>query len=90
MTMEGPERSETTRKALDPSFAKGKFHVTHEHDSEFETGLRDYFDYRDLGMAEATGGKLRAHVIRPSGPFENAGDLHYHVLDFQMVYVVKG
>ncbi len=64
--------------------------MTHESDSEFVTGLRDYFDYRDLGMAEATGGKLRAHVIRPSGPFEKSGDLHYHVLDFQMVYVLKG
>ncbi len=90
MKVESPEGSETAGKALDPSFAKSKFHVTHEHDSEFETGLRDYFDYRDLGMAEATGGKLRAHVIRPSGPFEKAGDLHYHVLDFQMVYVLKG
>ncbi len=90
MKVESPEGSETAGKALDPSFAKGKYHVTHERDSEFETGLRDYFDYRDLGMAEKTGGKLRAHVIRPSGPFEKSGDLHYHVLDFQMVYVLKG
>ncbi len=48
MTLENPEDA---AGALDPSFAKGKFHVTHESDSEFETGLRDYFDYRDLGMA---------------------------------------
>jgi quercetin dioxygenase-like cupin family protein len=75
---------------LDPSFGRGKFHVTHERDAVFETGLRDYFDYRDLGMVEATGGKVRAHVIRPSGSFKESGDLHYHVLDFQMVYVLKG
>ena len=67
MTLESPEGA---GGALDPSFAKNKFHVTHERDAVFETGLRDYFDYRDLGMVEATGGKLRAHVIRPSGPFE--------------------
>ena len=84
------DSSEGATGASDPGFAKGKFHVTHERDSQFETGLRDYFDYRDLGMVEATGGKLRAHVIRPSGPFETSGDLHYHVLDFQMVYVLKG
>jgi mannose-6-phosphate isomerase-like protein (cupin superfamily) len=82
--------SEGAAGASVPGFAKGKFHVTHAQDSQFETGLRDYFDYRDLGMVEATGGKLRAHVIRPSGPFEKSGDLHYHVLDFQMVYVLKG
>ncbi len=66
MTLESPEGA---GGALDSSFAKGKLNVTHERDSVFETGLRDYFDYRDLGMVEATGGKLRAHVIRPSGPF---------------------
>ncbi len=87
MTLESPEDA---GGALDSSFAKAKLHVTHERDSQFETGLRDYFDYRDLGMVEATGGKLRAHEIRPSGPYEKVGDLHYHVLDFQMVYVLKG
>ena len=76
--------------ALDPSFSKGEFHVTHESDSAFETGLRGYFEYRDLGMVEATGGKVRAHVIRPSGPCDKPRDLHYHVLDFQMVYVLEG
>ena len=74
----------------DPTFAKGQFHLTHEHDTAWDRGLRDYFEYRDLGMADATGGKLRAHVIRPTRPCDKPGDLHYHVLDFQMVYVLKG
>ncbi len=87
MTRESPEAA---GGALDPNFAKAKLHVTHENDSVFVTGLRDYFDYRDLGMVEPTGGKVRAHVIRPSGPFVIAGYLHYLVLDFQMVYVLKG
>ena len=87
MSHENPEGAGDTP---DRSFAKSQFHVTHENDADFETGLRGSFAYRDLGMAEATGGKLRAHVIRPSGPFEKSGDLHYHVLDFQMVYVLKG
>ncbi len=85
------EASSPTRTAgLDPTIAKGKFQVSHEKEDEFDEGLRDYFVYRDLGMAEATGGKVRAHVIRPSRPYEKPGDLHYHVLDFQMVYVLKG
>ena len=73
-----------------PVFSKGKFHVSHERETDFQTGLRSYFAYRDLGMAEATGGKLRAHVIRPAGPCRGPGDLHQHELDFQMVYVLKG
>jgi quercetin dioxygenase-like cupin family protein len=29
-------------------------------------------------------------VIRPSKKCDKPGDLHYHNLDFQMVYVLKG
>jgi len=72
------------------NFAKGRFHLTHEAGAEWQVGLRDYFEYRDLGMAEATGGKLRAHVIRPTGAEKERGDLHYHEVEFQMVYVLKG
>ena len=69
---------------------KGVFHVKHLKDANWDEGLREYFAYRDLGMAAATGGKIQAHVIRPSGPCKGPGDLHYHILDFQMVYVLKG
>ena len=71
-------------------FAQGKFAVTHLADSVWDEGLRQYFAYRDLGMVSPTGGALRAHVIRPHGPCPGPGDLHYHKLDFQMVYVLKG
>jgi quercetin dioxygenase-like cupin family protein len=71
-------------------FAKGKFAVTHLADSVWDEGLREYFAYRDLGLVSPTGGTLRAHVIRPNGPCPGPGDLHYHKLDFQMVYVLKG
>ena len=71
-------------------FAKGPFAVTHLADTKWDEGLRAFFAYRDLGMVGPTGGALRAHVIRPTGPCQGPGDLHYHVLDFQMVYVLKG
>ncbi|MFO1350516.1 MAG: cupin domain-containing protein [Gammaproteobacteria bacterium] len=76
--------------ALDPSFHKGKFNLNRAKDSQFQGGLRKYFEYRDLGMAAATQGKVMAQVIRAKGPCLESGDRHYHVLDFQMVYVLKG
>ncbi len=88
--MTARETKDGNQAGLDPSFGKGKFHVSHAADAEFDGGLRGYFEYRDLGMVEATGGKVRAHVIRPSGPYEKPGDLHTHNLDYQMVYVLKG
>ena len=40
-----------------------KFNV-HKNDGDFSSGLRGYFEYRDLGIAEATEGKVNANVIR--------------------------
>jgi len=50
---------------LDASFGKGKIFVSHATDDAFDGGLRDYFEYRDLGMVAATGGKVRAPVKNP-------------------------
>ena len=72
---------------------KQKFHVSHYRDEDFKTnGLRAYVQYRDLGMREATGGLVDAHVNRRNGPFkkENVVQRHYHDVKFQMVYVLKG
>lgn len=74
----------------DPGFKKGALTVSHLADATFKRGLRPFLKYRDLGMTEATGGKLMAQVIAADGPSDGPGDQHYHVLDFQMVYVIKG
>lgn len=66
------------------------FVVTHARDARFEEGLRGFFAYRDLAMSEATGGRVRAHVIRAKAGHAAGGGWHYHELDFQMVYVLEG
>ena len=54
-------------------------------------GLRTYREYRDLGIADATDGKVHAHIIRTTAPCPPEGSgIHYHDLDFQLVYVLKG
>jgi cupin domain len=68
------------------------FTVSHHREDDFQTGLRRYAQYRDLGMNAATGGMVQAHVIRfvpPCRP-EEVSKRHYHDVDFQMVYVLKG
>ncbi len=54
--------------------------------------MRAYSAYRDLGIAPATGGLVQAHVIRMTKPFDEAEVAipHYHDVEFQMVYVLKG
>jgi hypothetical protein len=71
---------------------KQKFTVSHQREADFAVGLRAYAKYRDLGIAAATGGMVQAHVIRFVPPFEpkEASTPHYHEVDFQMIYVLKG
>jgi mannose-6-phosphate isomerase-like protein (cupin superfamily) len=67
--------------------------ISHHRDEDFKAdGLRAYAQYRDLGIAEASQGLARAHVIRLIGPCNPAevSKLHYHDVEFQMVYVLKG
>jgi hypothetical protein len=69
-----------------------RFAFSHHREEDFDQGLRPYSAYRDLGIAPATGGMVQAHVIRMTKPF-NAEDVaipHYHDVEFQMIYVLKG
>jgi hypothetical protein len=85
----------TAAKAAAATQAKRRpqfFRVSHHSEEDFEQGLRAYAKYRDLGMAKATAGLVQAHVIRfvpPCRP-EQVSKLHYHDVEFQMVYVLKG
>jgi uncharacterized cupin superfamily protein len=83
------------RVAASPKRARPKQHVAinHHHDEDVRAdGLRAYAHYRDLGIADASGGLARAHVIRLLGPCDpqEVSKLHFHDVDFQMVYVLKG
>ncbi len=66
------------------------FGVSHARDAVFERGLRAFCEYRDLGIRQATDGKVVAHVIRaaPGGDF--SGQPHRHDTTFQLVYILKG
>ncbi|MCP4388110.1 MAG: cupin [Gammaproteobacteria bacterium] len=61
-------------------------------EADWTPGLREIFEYRDLGIAAGTDGDYVAHVIRAKG--REAGDQihqwHYHECRFQMVYILKG
>ena len=75
-----------------PKPRRQSFVASHHSSDAFEQGLRRYAQYRDLGIAAATGGLARAHVIKmvpPCIPAE-VSRRHYHDVDFQMVYVLKG
>ena len=89
------EKSRKVIKLSKPPIVKWtqqKFAVNHLNNSDFKPGLRSYAHYRDLGMTEATNGAVQAHVIRLIGPCDPkiVSIPHYHGVQFQMVYILKG
>jgi quercetin dioxygenase-like cupin family protein len=66
------------------------FAVSHARDARFERGLRAFFEYRDLGIKQATAGRVVAHVIRAVPGAAFAGKPHRHATAFQLVYVLNG
>ena len=68
-----------------------KFNVSRAKDAMFETGgLRTFFEYRDLGIREATGGAAHAQVFRARKATKHGADWHKHVLDLQLIYILSG
>jgi len=92
-------RSAVARRAAPKARAKAakrphrqRFVASHLKDAAFDRGLRSYAAYRDLGVAPATQGMVQAHVIRMIPPCDPAvvSKEHYHDVDFQLIYVLKG
>lgn len=53
-------------------------------------GLRDFFLYRDLGIADATNGKVIAHLVKANHAPEKGTGWHRHEAEFQIVIMTKG
>ena len=80
-------------KATSKARPKQRIAISHHREEDFKAdGLRAYAKYRDLGIAAASHGLAQAHVIRLQGPCnpEEVSKLHFHDVQFQMVYVLKG
>ena len=86
-------KGRATASAKVPKRPKQRIAISHHREEDFKAdGLRAYAHYGDLGIKDATGGLAQAHVIRLIGPCnpEEVSKLHFHDIDFQMVYVLKG
>jgi hypothetical protein len=85
--------SAPAKKLLKKARPKQRVAISHHREEDYKAdGLRAYAQYRDLGIADASHGLARAHVIRLMGPCnpDEVSKLHYHDVEFQMVYVLKG
>jgi mannose-6-phosphate isomerase-like protein (cupin superfamily) len=61
-------------------------------DAEWTPGLREIFEYRDLGIKAATNGDYVAHIVKSKG-MSNPDEVqqwHVHHCDFQFVMILNG
>jgi len=69
-----------------------KFSHNQAGEAKWTPGLREIFEYRDLGFTDSTKGDYVAHVIRHNGKkvADQVQKWHVHDCTFQMVYVLNG
>ena len=64
-------------------------HATAEN-APLVPGRREFFKYRDLGVAEASAGQMKAQVMSARKGMTEPTGWHYHECDAQFVYIMKG
>ena len=53
-------------------------------------GRRDFMTYRELGVTEASNGKIRAQVTASSQGLSEPTGWHFHICEGQFVYLLSG
>ena len=68
-----------------------KFSHVRPADSNWRSdGLRDFFLYKDLGVAAATNGRVIAHLVKANMAPEKGTGWHRHEAEFHIVFMTKG
>ena len=58
--------------------------------SRFVVGRRDWLQYLDAGLEEASGGRVRATLSTATGAMVTETGWHYHECEMQIGYITKG
>jgi quercetin dioxygenase-like cupin family protein len=66
------------------------FVASHAEGARFQRGLRSFYEYRDLGVKQATEGRVEAHVIRAAAGADFSSEPHLHRTSFQLIDILKG
>jgi quercetin dioxygenase-like cupin family protein len=65
-------------------------HVRPQDTQYLDNGLRDFFLYKDLGIAAATGGRVLAQLVKANMAPQHGTGWHRHEADFHIVFMLKG
>ena len=76
--------------AVDKPFSDKKVAVSFGNRPEYVTGRRAWVKYRELGVTAASGGAMRAQVIRADEGDNKPTGWHLHRCDMQFLFGLKG
>ena len=66
------------------------FVVAKKSEAVYVEGRRDWMKYRELGVAEASAGRIRAQVTSASQGLSEPTNWHVHLCEGQLVYMLDG
>ena len=61
-----------------------------KENSQFVVGRREWLQYLDAGLDEASGGRVRATLSTATGAMVTETGWHYHECEMQIGYITKG
>jgi mannose-6-phosphate isomerase-like protein (cupin superfamily) len=64
--------------------------LSKQADANYVKGRRDWMTYRELGVTEASGGRIRAQVTSSSQSLSEPTGWHVHHCEGQFVYILDG
>ena len=67
-----------------------KLTISRKSDPIYKEGRRVFFKYRDLGVADATGGTMRAQIMEALTGMTEPTGWHVHHCEAQFIYIIKG
>ncbi len=84
MNMDAPKQNKV------PEAAGSEFAVSFASDPKFAPGRRDWMKYRELGVTEASNGRIRAQITSSSKSLSEPTGWHIHLCEGQFVYILNG
>jgi quercetin dioxygenase-like cupin family protein len=83
------EKSRSSEAANAAGDLLGKLAYATAETAPLVPGRRTFFKYRDLGVSEASNGRMRAQVTVATGEMQQTG-WHYHLCESQFFYTLRG
>ncbi|HVZ07535.1 cupin domain-containing protein [Rhodopila sp.] len=74
----------------DTGNANGTLAYSDASNPVYKEGRRSFFKYRELGVTDATNGRMRAQVTSCTQGLGKPTGWHYHVCEHQLVFMLKG